>query len=70
MGPSLQRDGVLRQDRAIDFHASVWLPVLDLERRPPDDGVAARASVTSQTEVVGGQISARLRLRSLEDFSN
>ena len=36
---------------AIDIHASAWLLVLDLEAQggpAPDDGVAARASVTSQ----------------------
>ena len=41
MGPSLQRDGVLRQDsdvpfhRTIDLHASAWQPVLDLEAQGP-----------------------------------
>ena len=68
-----QRDGVgvLRQDsdvpihRAIDFHASAWLSVLDLEAQGPRRRRRSPC-LCHLSEVVGGQISAHQRLHSLE----
>ena len=65
MGPSLQRDGVLRQDldvhihRAINFYASAWLSVLDLEAQGPRRQRRSPC-LCHLSEVVGGQISAHL----------